>query len=237
MLRASFVAVSLMVLSVACRRMEAMDLEGPPDGESMVDASAPPDATDPPTNAPQPTRAQPANQRPTSGTSTQTTPRRPPRRPAGDAANDAARGDPEGGRLAGVTAAHNAVRERLGVAPLVWDAGLARYAQAWADKLKQRGCDLQHRPRKGADAQKYGENIYSASGSAPPASEVVGAWVEEVKDYDAKTNKCRGVCGHYTQVVWRASRRLGCGMATCGETEVWVCNYDPAGNFLGQRPY
>ncbi|MBL9106976.1 MAG: Fis family transcriptional regulator [Myxococcales bacterium] len=203
----------------------------------MVDASAPPDATDPPTNAPQPTRAQPANQRPTSGTSTQTTPRRPPRRPAGDAANDAARGDPEGGRLAGVTAAHNAVRERLGVAPLVWDAGLARYAQAWADKLKQRGCDLQHRPRKGADAQKYGENIYSASGSAPPASEVVGAWVEEVKDYDAKTNKCRGVCGHYTQVVWRASRRLGCGMATCGETEVWVCNYDPAGNFLGQRPY
>jgi hypothetical protein len=26
-------------------------------------------------------------------------------------------------------------------------------------------------------------------------------------------------------------------MATCGGTEVWVCNYDPAGNVLGQRPY
>ena len=45
------------------------------------------------------------------------------------------------------------------------------------------------------------------------------------------------MCGHYTQVVWRKSLRVGCGMATCGATEVWVCNYDPAGNWDGERPY
>ena len=66
---------------------------------------------------------------------------------------------------------------------------------------------------------------------------VVETWAAELADYDAKKNRCKGVCGHYTQIVWRKSQRLGCGMASCGDTEVWVCNYDPPGNFLGQRPY
>jgi pathogenesis-related protein 1 len=48
-------------------------------------------------------------------------------------------------------------------------------------------------------------------------------------------------CGHYTQVVWRNTQRVGCGYSTCqsqGYTfEIWVCNYDPPGNFIGQTPY
>lgn len=147
------------------------------------------------------------------------------------------RGDPEAGRLAGITAAHDRVRATVGVAPLEWSPELARFAQRWADKLKQKGCDLQHRPRSGPDAQKYGENIFSATGQSPTAAEVVDTWAAELADYDVKRNKCRGVCGHYTQIVWRASSRVGCAMASCGDTEVWVCNYDPPGNFLGQRPY
>ena len=39
------------------------------------------------------------------------------------------RGDPESGRLAGITAAHNRVREGVGVGPLEWYPELARYAQ------------------------------------------------------------------------------------------------------------
>lgn len=244
MLRATLVVLSVLSLSVACRRMEAMDLEGPPDGnDSMIDPSAQQAGTNPttPTNGQQPASdgqpASDATSKPggTSSTSTQPTPRRPPRQPTGNQSKPG--GNPEGGRLAGITAAHNAVREKLGIAPLVWDANVAKYAQAWADKLKAKGCDLQHRPRKGPDAQKYGENIFAAMGSTPSAREVVDEWVAEVKDYNAKTNKCSGVCGHYTQVVWRNSQKLGCGMASCGGAEVWVCNYDPPGNFLGQRPY
>ncbi|MCY1004827.1 CAP domain-containing protein [Nannocystis pusilla] len=116
-------------------------------------------------------------------------------------------------------------------------AELARYAQKWADKLQRRRCDLQHRPRAGADAQRYGENLFGASGQAATAEQVVAAWVAEVAGYDAKTGRCRGMCGHYTQVMWRDSQRVGCGVATCGDAEVWVCNYDPPGNFLGQKPY
>lgn len=149
----------------------------------------------------------------------------------------ARRGDVESGRMVGMTAAHDKVRARVNVEGMVWSEELARYAQRWADKLKQGGCELQHRPRSGPDAQKYGENIFSATGQTAEAAMVVETWAAELADYDAKRNRCKGVCGHYTQIVWRNSKRLGCGVATCGDTEVWVCNYDPPGNFLGQKPY
>lgn len=145
--------------------------------------------------------------------------------------------DPEAGRLAGITAAHNRVRAPLGLPPLVWSDELARYAQAWVDKLARKGCTLQHRPRSGANAQRHGENIFSMTGQSPTVDDVVGMWAAEVENYDAKTDRCKGVCGHYTQIVWRATERVGCAMAACGDTEVWVCNYDPPGNFVGQRPY
>ncbi len=149
----------------------------------------------------------------------------------------ATRGDPESGRLAGITAAHNRVREGVGVGPLEWSPELARYAQRWADKLQQRGCGLEHRPGAGPDAQRHGENLFSGTGFAPTPAEVVESWAAEVADYNVKANRCKGICGHYTQIVWRSSQRLGCAMAACGDTEVWVCNYDPPGNYVGKRPY
>lgn len=40
--------------------------------------------------------------------------------------------------------------------------------------------------------------------------------------------------GHFTQVIWRDSTELGVGMARNRNGEVYVvCNYNPAGNFLG----
>lgn len=185
---------------------------------------APPRSTPPASPAPTPTSREPDAPRPA-----RARPSRPKSQPADANAEPA--------RLAGVTAAHNRVRERLGIAPLTWSSELAQFAQAWADKLQRRGCELQHRPRSGPDKQRHGENIYSATGQRSSPGDVVDAWAEEVKDYDARTDRCRGICGHYTQIVWRKSQRLGCAMATCGATEVWVCNYDPPGNFLGERPY
>jgi hypothetical protein len=45
------------------------------------------------------------------------------------------------------------------------------------------------------------------------------------------------VCGHYTQIVWRNTKSVGCAVARGKGVEVWVCNYDPPGNYAGQRPY
>lgn len=137
----------------------------------------------------------------------------------------------ERGKLRGLTAAHNAVRAKVGVPPLRWSRALARYAQSWADRLAAKGCDLQHRR-----SDEYGENLFWSS-HPMDAQAVVDEWASEATGYDHRRNACKGTCGHYTQMVWSSSRSLGCGLATCGTAEVWVCNYDPPGNVVGRKPY
>lgn len=143
----------------------------------------------------------------------------------------------EPGRMKGFTDAHNRYRSKVPVANLVWDAKIARYARQWANYLKRKGCAMQHRPRSGRYKQKYGENLAWASGQKLDAYKVVKMWHDEKKDYNYQNNSCRAVCGHYTQVIWKASRHVGCAMASCGRKEIWVCNYDPPGNWVGQKPY
>lgn len=147
--------------------------------------------------------------------------------------------------------AHNAVRAPLGLPSLQWSAPLANYAQAWATTLASRyGCTMQHRSEQGRDEWQVGENLFW---SGPrrwtdgrielepiSPSRVAALWADEVRDYDYASNQCRSgaQCGHYTQMVWRNTQELGCAAAVCGDLgQIWVCNYYPAGNWLGQRPY
>lgn len=134
----------------------------------------------------------------------------------------------------GMLAAHNAWRATVGVPPMQWSDDLADYAQEWANTLQGQQCGLEHRP-----TYTYGENLASATGMNLSPDGVVGMWGDEGQFYDYDSNTCaRGeICGHYTQVVWRNSTTLGCAQASCGNTTVWVCNYDPPGNMNGARPY
>jgi pathogenesis-related protein 1 len=45
------------------------------------------------------------------------------------------------------------------------------------------------------------------------------------------------VCGHYTQIVWRDTTSVGCAAQSCPQGEIWVCDYSPPGNYVGQHPY
>jgi len=48
------------------------------------------------------------------------------------------------------------------------------------------------------------------------------------------------VCGHYTQVVWSGTTHVGCAAAidaSCEWAQVWVCQYSPPGNYMGQTAY
>jgi hypothetical protein len=142
--------------------------------------------------------------------------------------------------MKGMVDRHNYWRARVGVGPLAWSDELASYAQAWANELARRGCKMEHRPDKGKWAQQYGENIYWSSGMKNEPADVVNSWASELKDYDEEKLQCRGpwyVCGHYTQVVWANTKEVGCGMARCGNAEIWVCNYNPPGNWVGEKPY
>jgi hypothetical protein len=159
-------------------------------------------------------------------------------------------GDPgeceEAGVMVGITAAHNAVRDTveppngMALPPLEWSCEVADVAQAYANDLAANmNCDLVH------SAGDYGENLFWSSGFQPTPQEVVDAWASEEPcySYDVFPDQCSevpgqcDVCGHYTQMVWRDTERVGCGMAECGQAQVWVCNYDPPGNYLDQYPY
>jgi uncharacterized protein YkwD len=149
--------------------------------------------------------------------------------------------DEEPTELKGITAAHNTERDKKGVGPLEWDGDLAAIAQSWAEECQSdNGIIIDHNPNRGSGYPgTVGENIY-AGGAVPNAAGVVGAWVSEEANYDYASNSCSGVCGHYTQVVWADSTKLGCGIANCPNLSAsWnvVCDYSPAGNFIGERPY
>ena len=127
--------------------------------------------------------------------------------------------------------AHNLYRARVGSPPLVWSGKLAASAQQWAALLIKREA---YAPRRNG---QFGENLFEITGGTADAHDVVAAWAGEAKNFNPKKNSCSARCGHYTQVIWRDTKSVGCGMARGKGREVWVCNYDPPGNVVGERPY
>ena len=124
---------------------------------------------------------------------------------------------------------------------LAWNDRVAQTAREWAA-----GCNFSHNAHRGA----LGENLFATSVADPreAAEQAVASWVAERKNYDYAKNRCAEgkACGHYTQVVWHATRQLGCAVAACtsgspfkadGAWTLVVCNYDPPGNVVGEKPY
>lgn len=151
-------------------------------------------------------------------------------------------------------AAHNEWRARDGVAEVRWSPALQSKAQQWANNLRDNhDCGLEHGssgenlfgagPLKTANSQdEQGNWIWQNSLKEVTAKDVVDAWGDEKQWYDPENNACNAPpgksCGHYTQVVWRASTEVGCAKAVCDDfSQVWVCNYSPAGNVTGERPF
>ncbi len=124
--------------------------------------------------------------------------------------------------------------------PLAWSTEAERKAASWA-----KTCRFEHNPDRG----DFGENLAAATPGAWNTSQVVKSWADESADYDYRRNTCtKGkVCGHYTQVVWRKTVSVGCATVMCDKNspfgaqfptwQLWVCNYAPPGNWVGQRPY
>ncbi len=138
-----------------------------------------------------------------------------------------------------IVALHNKIRAEVGVGPLRWSEELAAYAQRWADHLASSRCGIEHRPRSGKWQQKFGENIFIGTASHYGTLDAVMAWAKEKSNYRGGTIQASRFAnvGHYTQLVWRDTRQIGCATRVCRGNLIVVCNYDPPGNFLGKKPY
>lgn len=142
--------------------------------------------------------------------------------------------------------AHNKWRNEVSVPAIKWSATLADTAQVYANKLKtSQACKMVHSGAAGlgenlfwASALKYSDGTVKVQTVTPTKG--TDAWGSEKLDYTYSTNTCAAgkVCGHYTQLVWKSTTEVGCGKAVCADnSQIWVCNYTPAGNYVGQKPY
>jgi len=129
---------------------------------------------------------------------------------------------------------HNRARAAVGVAPLQWSAPVARSAQRWADRLAGGSCRMQH-----SRGSNYGENLFIGTAGRYGVKDAALAWEREKRLYKGgplRVGRTKGI-GHYTQMVWRDTRHLGCARSQCDGKVIVVCNYAPAGNYIGKAPY
>lgn len=133
-----------------------------------------------------------------------------------------------------IVAVHNAERAEVGSPPLEWSDDLARDASAWGSELA-RGGGFRHDP--GNDDQ--GENLWMGTRGYYSLERMLEGWVREKRRLallDSWESDSHAV-GHYTQMVWHGSTRVGCAVTHDASDEFLVCRYDPPGNWRGESPY
>lgn len=132
----------------------------------------------------------------------------------------------------GLVKYHNAKRVQHHAPSLVWDKTAAKVAKRHACE-----CEFRH-----SIDSKYGENLYAIfsqnkNETAQVMKSAASDWYSEVKYYNFDAPGWQGgVAGHFTQMVWKATKRIGCGVCWCKKKgmTLLVCSYFPPGNVLGQ---
>jgi uncharacterized protein YkwD len=124
--------------------------------------------------------------------------------------------------------AHNKARAQHCAAPLTWSTKLAAAAQKWADALRDQGCTFGH------SGGPYGENLAAGTIGALDPESTVAFWYDEIKQYKFPDGGFSMKTGHFTQLVWRGTKQVGCGHSQCKGNDIWVCEYDPPGNWDGE---
>ncbi len=161
----------------------------------------------------------------------------------GDGAGGSNPGDPEPADMKGMTAAHNAARAAVmpvatpSLPPMAWSATVAASAQAFTDNCvfadTERALRLQ-RLRRQRDLRPG------------PGGRRVGGRGRELRLCHQHL-RCQAMsAGTTRRSCGGIASELGCGMTTCtdnspfggsGAWQLWVCNYNPAGNYVGMKPY
>lgn len=135
---------------------------------------------------------------------------------------------------------HNAARSEVGVSSLRWSPSLAASAREWAQHLAATG-RFEHAPENPAAPQ--GENLWAGTRGHYAPEAMAAAWIAEKQNFkpglfpdNSRTGRVEDV-GHYTQLVWRSTREVGCALASGAREDVLVCRYSDAGNYRGEQPF
>ncbi|CAF0948007.1 unnamed protein product [Didymodactylos carnosus] len=133
---------------------------------------------------------------------------------------------------------HNEYRRKHCVPSLTLNANLNSIAQRYAEYLAQNN-KFEHSDPKSRNGA--GENLYffSTTGTLNVnGADAVVSWYNEIKYYNFNKPGFSSQTGHFTQVVWKSTQTVGCGIGYAsrnGWNQAYVvCNYLPAGNVLGQ---
>lgn len=121
---------------------------------------------------------------------------------------------------------------------LTWSEDLAQKAENWA-----LACTFEHM------TDGYGQNLYmdtntGAEIDASIINQFMHGWgLRELNQYrshlghDQDGDIGRGIYNHYSQMVWSSTHQVGCAYAYCSGMRIVVCNYYPAGNYVGRGWY
>jgi hypothetical protein len=135
-------------------------------------------------------------------------------------------------------AAQNKYRSEVTEPPLKWSDSLAASAQRWAEHLANDVHALKH-----SGAAAAGENLAMWTAGRASLTKLVDLWgaekayfIESTFPGVSRSGNWKTVA-HYTQMIWRNTTDVGCGIATRGGVDYLVCQYAPQGNFMGERVF
>ncbi|CAF4716134.1 unnamed protein product, partial [Rotaria sp. Silwood2] len=129
---------------------------------------------------------------------------------------------------------HNILRARHCVPPLVLNEEINIRAQIYAEHLARKDGKLIHSTDR---HDLFGENLYAITRKSPitnlSAAKVTLTWYAEVALYDYNKPGYNKSIGHFSQIVWKDTERLGVGYATAreGRKMFVVAQYGPPGNY------
>jgi hypothetical protein len=135
----------------------------------------------------------------------------------------------------------NGYRGALNLKPLTWSDRLAGFAKEWAMRLAKQGGGRAAYSNSKTTGQ--GETVWVGAAGTYSVEKMIRAWGAEKQHFMngifpkiSRSGDWKQV-RNYSQIVWGATKLVGCAIIRVGEHDIFVCRFWEPGNVLGRRVY